>query len=692
MPKSKTNNKQSNSDEIKVNAENKSSVAEFIRRPLPDDKELEDFEEQVQEKAREEEIKESLSEIYHNDKGSAVNVRKFDIKKKRGFLFWFFSIILTIASLAGVAYAIYYYYYQISADSEAVEFSIEGKDEVMAGEDFFWTVNYKNLERVDINNIEIKLTYPENFIFLDSEPAVYERNNIWRFDLLAARRSGIIKIKGKLIGQADETAVVLADLTYTPANFSSEFKKSVSMESVISGIGVEFSFVHTSSILVGKENEIIIKYKAKENNYLNSFRLTVEPYNEQNEKQALPSLSEQADNIEFIAPPPATVKEKGLALEYLKPGVWLVNHIAEDEQAVKIKFQFKEKIDSNQDINLKFENSPDGENYYLFAEKNISFEVIKSDLDLNLIINGKPTDQGVDFGQTLHYSIVYANKGETEMKDIVIMAVLESDFLDWTSLDDKNNGRKQGNTISWSKEEILELKNLAKDNEGAIDFSIKLAPQASVDLSKDYWVKSYIQYSISDFSAGSESAEEAGESADEKAMAGEDTRSNIIINKINSDLKLNEQARYFNDDNMAVGTGPMPPKVGETTSFKVYWVVTNNLHELADLQVAVDLPSYVQWDNKSRASVGAIQYNSNNHQVVWQVGRLPIAVYRIDAEFNISVRPSQIDKNKIMVLLPGSIITAKDSKIESLLSQTTKAKTTKLEDDEIAEGDGRVVE
>jgi len=693
MPKPKTNSEQPNNDEIKINVEDKSSVAEFTQRPVPNDKELEDFEESVSSSAKaiedkeeeanpssakamedkEEEIEESLSEIYKDDNGDMANVKKLDIKKKHGFFFWFFSTIFILVCLAGAGYGAYYFYLQTGSDSKAVELAVDGKKEVMAGEEFFYTVNFKNLERVDINNIEIRLTFPENFIFLDSEPAASIRNDTWHFDLLPPHRSDLIKIKGKLVGRPDETAIVLADMTYAPANFSSEFKKTASIETVIKGTGIELSFIYANSVMVGEESKIIARYKADKENYLNNFRLT--------------ALTPGPSPIAMGEGSYSDIEGGSLETEHLKQGVWQINEIGEEEQEIKIKFKINEKIADSQDIILKFEHSAgdDEQKYYLFAEEVISLEVIKSDLNLNLIINGSQTDQGIDFGQQLNYTIAYANKGETEMKDVIIMAVLESEFLDWTSLDDKKNGEVSGNTISWSKEEIPALEALEKGSEAIIDFSIKVegeTPTSEIDASKDYQVKSYVQYSIGDAEGESEGETPASR------LQTEDMQSNTIINKINSDLRLDEQVRYFNDDNIAVGSGPHPPRAGEITSYKVYWVLTNNLHELNDLQVLVDLPHYVKWDNKNRASVGNLKYDQESHKVTWQIGRLPTTVYRADAEFNINITPEEDDKNKIMVLLPGTIIQAIDSETNAAINKVCKAKTTKLEDDEIVEGDG----
>lgn len=637
--------------------EAESSLEEFVKRDLPSDKDAEKFEDFAVKEAREKEMEASLAEIYQDGGGGTDNVKKLDVKKGRGFLFWLFSSILGIVLLAGAVYAAYYFYLRLGSDAQAISLTVDGKSEVLADEEFYYTVGYRNLGAVDIKNVEIKFTYPEGFILTESSLAPAGDGSVWKLGDLAAHRGSEITVKGKIIGQKGEKKIALATMVYTPANFSSEFKKEAAFETIISDVGVDFSFAGNSSILVSEENEIVVKYKKQDNSFISNFRLT----------------AEAADNVEFA-------KAEGDSVA----GVWENNEVAAEGKEISVKFKFKEKRADTEELVLNFWHNNDGKNFYKFFEARINLEIVKNNLNLNLIINGSRNDIGVDFGQTLNYSVVYANKGEAEMKDVIIMAVLESNSLDWTSLADKNNGKVSGNAISWSKQEIPALASLKQNDEGIIDFSIKLMPfdKAAVggelDLSRKYQVASYAQFSIGELPAA------------DGLAGGEDRRSNSIISRINSDLKLKESIKYFNDDNIAVGSGPLPPRVGQTSSFKIYWTLTNNLHELSGLRVETELPSYVSWDDKNRAAVGSLNYDSAAHKVVWDIGRLPITVYETAAEFSISITPSEADKNKIMVLLNGTAVRAVDSETQSSIEKIMPAKTTKLEDDEIAGGSGIV--
>jgi len=671
--------------EIKIK-HGSSSLSEFIQRPIASDEEVEAFDSYAENEAKEEEIKDSLTKIYQDDQGNNVDVRKMIIKPKRGLLFNLFTFLIVIFVFGGAIYGAYnYVYLKLANGKSSVALEFNGSKEVAAGQEFYYDLNYKNEDNVGLTGIEIKAAYPDNFIFLSSDPAPSKNNDIWDIASLDAHRSDTIRIKGKLAGPADSSNIILADMLYTPQNFSSEFKKSTSFETKINDIGLDFTFNNSSSALINETNEIVVKFKAKTENYINNLRLNIE-HPEEVEIISL-ELANQVNASSSPAQANASAALTGLVAQANGPDAWLLSNFGKNENEIKIKFKIKEKKQPNLGLKLKFEvpeetlGLPAGQanlppKYHLFYEKDLVYDVIKSDLNINLIINGSPFDQGMDFGQTLNYSINYANKGDAAMKDVIIMAILDSDFINWQTLSDSNNGKISlpaqagGNTISWSKEEIPALAELASDAKGVIDFSLKLKTQTEIDLSKSYQVKSYVQYSV------------AGKSF------SIDSQSNIIINKINSDLNLSEQVRYFNDDNIAVGSGPLPPKVGQITSLKVYWAINNNLHELNDLRISVTLPANVAWDSKNRASVGSLDYDPQTNQVVWQIGRLPISVYKADAEFNIKIGPGEADRNKIMIILPGTNVSAVDSETNMQINKTLKAKSTKLEDDNMASGDG----
>ncbi len=664
MVKNNKTKKTKNNDDIQINLK-KSSIAEFTKRPVPNEEEMAEFEEYIEDEARDEEIDQGLTEIYQDDDGNLVDVHSLEKIRKKGLLLSVVNFLFFLLMLGGSTYFLYNNWYKNSSlDTSKITLTINASAEVTAGEEYEYEIKYKNESRTVLNKAKINISLPDNFILKEIDPKGDESGSSWNIGNIEPNSEGLIKIKGIMLGNVDDVGILSSYLTYFPEGLSSEYKSEAFLSTKIINTGIDFNFDYYETVLVGEIEEILVGFNAMESNFINSFRMSLEPQENISIIDYLPEDNSASDYSEYAS----------FAID--RPGIWEIDGVLDDERIVPIHFKVNDKISDKQDLVFRFEKKASNGQYYEFYSKIITLEVMKNNLNLALIINGKREDGGINFGETLNYSIVYNNKGDSDIKDVVIMAVLDGDFLDWTTLHDKNNGREKGNTITWSKEEIPALAEIKQDEEGVIDFSINVFDFGAIDLESNYEIASYARFSI-----GKENDQEDDDS---------DNKSNTIVNKMNSDLSFIENVRYFNEDNIPVGTGPNPPQVGKKTSYKVYWKINNNLHELNKLGVTLKLPDYIEYDNKDRATVGSIIYSQEAHEVVWNIGRLPVSVYQASAEFNISIVPSEDDRNKIMVLLPGSTVQAVDAETKEKLSQTSKAKTTKLEDDEIGMNDGMV--
>jgi hypothetical protein len=447
-----------------------------------------------------------------------------------------------------------------------------------------------------------------------------------------------------------------------PSEYSSQFKKEASASTVISGLGWRTDLVYANTAFLNQDNELILNFFNVENNYIGDFNLSFSLPEETNVALLPELINEASSSTEAIA-----TSAKEIVITKVGGTSWRISGLDKemDRQEIPITYRVNTKI-ANPKIIVRLEKKLEDGQAYVFWEKSFQPELVKSDLNLELSVNKSKTNSAVNFGQSLDYVISYNNQGENSFKDVVIMAVLQSDFLNFASLKMTDKGSVRGQSITWTKNEIPALKEIKSGDKGEIKFSINLQAFQDDDLGKKLEVNSYAQYSINN-----------------QAVKQADNKSNVIKNLINSDLSLSEKILYFNEDNVPVGSGPLPPKVGEKTSFKVYWVVRNNLHELSDVKVVFNLPANINFDEKTYTNVGSLNYDENTRQVVWEIGRLPVSVYRTDAEFNVNVVPTENDYDKILVISPGSVIEATDTETNSIITKKTAAKTTKLEDDDI---------
>jgi hypothetical protein len=670
MPKPKTNNKnfEENIIEIERVGQNDNHENNFSSRAI--EKEEPDWGNKAGEEKEsqdEEDIEESLSNIYRDDNGDMIDVKKIDIKKTH----WVVKLLVVLLFF-GIAFGAGFWVwhkYNIpfllqGFNPESAELTLSAPAGVYAGEEFFYTLDYKNAGKMPMTAIQIKIIYPDNFIFIDSLPSPVDGNSVWKIDSLDPGRTEEIKVKGKIIAPRGTSGMALASLSYRPGDFSSEYRKEAATQVMINDTGITLGFDDNVTALIGEESATAIKYKG-DKNFLKNFRLTIDPL----------------ENMQFIS------NKASSSLE-AKPGVWQIDDIGTDDQSLTAKFKFLKKISDTQDLVLHFEageDSTDGRKYYEFFTKNITVEVAQGIMNITLSINGNAKSGALNLGQELNYSIAYANKGESEMKNVIIMAVLDGDLLDWNSINDVNKGRVRGNSILWSKDQIPALASIPKGGQGNINFAIKVLPVdvvKNIKGSGEHQIKSYAQYKIGDL------IDEIGASSTSTAQTAspksDDSQSNQIVNKINSDLEIKEAVRYFDDDNIAVGFGPLPPKVGELTSFKVYWTVTNSLHDLQDVRMESILPPYVSWADKTQADNGEILFDEVNHKVIWNIKKMPRTLHQATAEFNISITPTEDQKGKVLSILPSTLVDATDTFTNETIKQSGQAKTTKLDDDPIA--------
>lgn len=658
-------------ESLKINKGQKSSLSEFIERPLPSDSEVNQFEAKIDEKLKNsgsQPAEDELLEIYEDSQGNIIDVKKITIKRGRGIFAKFFRTVFWLIILGGIAYGAYFYYNKFQSQrANLLELTTTVPAEIKSGDELLYVIDYKNLTNGAIKNIKLEVSYPENFIFIDSLPAPIMNKNTWEISNLDPKSSGTIKIKGRIINKEGQDNLFIAKANYYLDKFSTEFKRESAAVVKIKGLGFNVDFSYASTALVGEDNEINLSFS--------NFTAVPEKVNLVfNFPPNMELSGGKATNSGL-----ATSSESVISWEKIADNTWRLSNFKAEAgtQNLLVKYKIKEKTEDQQKIVLRLEEQAENGQYYTFVEKEVLLDVVKSSLNLTLAINGDKGGRAINFGDTLNYSLNYSNKGDSPMKDVVIMAALDSDFLNWDTLRDRNNGQRKKGLITWTKAEIPNLKELPAGGEGSINFSINVVDFKESDLGKNFQIKSYAQFSIGNI---------------EELKEGSDNKSNEIINRINSDLNFKEQIRYFDEDNVPVGDGPLPPSVGQKTSLKVYWSLTNNLHELNNLQAEYLLPSYVTFDERVKTSVGSLNYDSSNHKILWQVGRLPLTVGSASAEFNIAITPNESDRNKIMVLSDGINISALDTETQEIISQKGRAQTTKLEDDDIASlnNDGRV--
>ena len=130
-----------------------------------------EFEDYLEDEARDEEIDQGLTEIYQDDDGDLVDVHRLEKIRRKGFFLSLLNFLFFILIIGGGAYYIYDNWYKnASLDVSTILLNIEGDTEVIAGEEYEYELTYKNESRVILHNARINVKLPNNFILKETEP------------------------------------------------------------------------------------------------------------------------------------------------------------------------------------------------------------------------------------------------------------------------------------------------------------------------------------------------------------------------------------------------------------------------------------------------------------------------------------------------------------------------------------------
>jgi hypothetical protein len=623
-----------------------------------------------------------LRKIYQDDKGKLPKMTDLEFKKRNPALKFILFVIISLTIIFSVAFLGFLVFQpKPKFTSEKVSLEIKAPFTATSGEDIFYKITINNAEDINLTKSLLTVYFPAGFIFDNANPSPMApdqteqpplaTSNIktWQINDIFINQSRTIEIQGKFIANLNSKQTVSATLSYTPANFSSEFQKNVSFDTDVTdsllGLNIE-----APNQIADQDN---LGINLKINNNSDKFAL-------QNIKIELafpPEFVLASSQIFETDKDNLIVEEKKKEDEIITSKTWQIDNLApQAEKQIKIKGSFNAKESLTAAMDIKAELKGPNDRYFTQREEKIIIEVIKGELLTNLIIQGSDKNQPVNFGDTLNYLIRIQNKSKNLLGDIKIRAVLDSKFLDWSSLVDKNNGLREENQILWTKDQINKLANLLPEEELAIPIQINLI---------NY--KKSINYKTEDFKI--QSFYEAQINKLENNPAEIVLSSNTIINEINTDLALSATARYYGDNNTAIGSGPLPPVVNQKTNYKLLFKLSNSLHEITNIEVKAKLPDYVSYNDQNNTSTGNVFKNDRN-EIIWQISRIPTSVNLATAEVGISITPTEQDVHKILTLVSGITLTAKDAQTQGQIAQSLIGLTTNLDTDPLAEGKGLV--
>ncbi|HNV97268.1 MAG TPA: hypothetical protein PKL13_03040 [bacterium] len=601
----------------------------------------------------------------YNIWGTRKNISTFEKNNNKSMksLWIIIFILICVLLVTYLGWNFFNNFKPLSGTGVAME--ISGDSSAISGDRARLTIRYQNKEQVKVKNVELRLNYPEGMYYISSSKDPDNLGvNLWKLGDLDPNEDGKINLEVQVVGNLNDNLNLGATIAYEPVNFSSIFESKLDYNIEIEKTNFELNIESPNELGNNNRIEYKIAYKNISNDKLSNAR------------------------IRFEYPAGFILSEiKSGSLEQDGENIWNLGELEKDATGEISVMGFLDTTNNttstfNAIIEIKslygLENTL-GQNSisqwisYIKASKDVS--IIPSDVPLKIIVNNNPVDFALNWGDELKYEISYKNNSESFITNVSISVKLDSKYLDTKTLNDVFGGNFDEDSLilTWDKNSVPSLAKLEKGQEGKFNFSIKLNKFDNKYIgSDDYFVKSEakLKYNVS--------------SQDKESI------SNFIINKINSPIEISAKARYY-DGSSAVGSGPLPPVVGETTTYEIVWQIKSLTSDLNDVTIKTILPPNVDWGEGSANGSGNIVYNSQTREIVWQIDKL----YKDSdymAQFNVLLTPDKSQKDKIVTLINQTSLSCVDSSSDFKINKDVPYLTSELFGDKKASGKGKVID
>lgn len=587
-------------------------------------------------------IQRNLAEVYTDGNGQVPDLSKLDKLQRPLWQTILYSLIVVFLVLFAASAAGFWYFSNLDRETftnENVTFKLEPPISLVSGQESIYTLIISNNEKVNLYNLNIEMIYPDSFKYSSGTPeASGEKKNIWNIGILKVGETQKLEFSGKIVAALNSVHTFKGTAIYKPANLNADFKKEIIADLPISSATVSLELSGPDKLLAQQPAEYKIKYKNASEEDLADLEIIVDYPKGFIFSSSTPDAKEGSNNI------------------------WTIDKLASSSEG-EIIFggNYSGVADAGpQEIKARINLKQDNE-YLPQSEQTFVTEIVKDQLTLQMIVNGSGENQSVGFGDLLVYTLSFKNNSQQELRDIQLKANLNSDILDWETLVDENNGKVSGDTITWTGRQVAKLLKLGPGEEGEVSWQIRLKDASAGSDS-----------AISNFSVESQATAEIGSS--------DIIKSKTVINAINSDLDLGVTPRYYDENNIALGSGPIQPKAGETSSYNIRLELKNNLHNISDIEVSAVLPQNVSWDSKENHNLGDFYFNSKTKKLIWRISRLPKTAKDGVVDFNISITPTTGDIGKVLILIPEITLSATDSETGAAINKKFKTITTAFDD------------
>lgn len=610
------------------------SLQEKIYRPESEMSKRPEAPEEFQPKENEPQISTTGWEAQKNEE--FMTVRKYK-KKKMLFRLVGLVVFLVISALGVWGYI---YFFRTFKPTD-IYVKIKGPDTVESGENVQFFVSYQNSSKFDLNNAVLVFEWPKGSVPKDSKSLKVEK----RIGVITSGREMTVSFEGKIFGAKNDKLAASSALKYSIENQNVTYEAKGAFESIISKTPFSVVMNMPPRAVSGNEVDLTLEYQNLSETEFSNMQLKME----------------YPEGFVFTGADPAPSSG----------GVWDFNKIGGKEIGrIKIKGILSGR-DNETKLFQSFIGSSDGSRFISYSNGQVSSVMSSTILFVYQTVNDT-RELTASPDDVLTYKIIYRNTSDVAVPNVVVSTKVSGKAIDYKSFDIKwGSFSGATNSIIWNASGVPQLELLSPGEEGEVSFSVRVNRSISISGAND---NNFIITSIASISS------DQVPSALRGIPVGNEDKIDV---KLSTVLGMSTIGLYQNSP--IENSGPMPPKVGQKTTYNIIWQLTNTSNDIDNARIEASLPPSAAWEGKISPANANITYERSSGKVVWNIGKIPagtgFVMPALQAAFQISIVPGFADVGNAIDLILVSIFAGNDSFTNTTVSKTTDKKTTYLLED-----------
>ncbi|MDP3093196.1 MAG: hypothetical protein Q8N16_00325 [bacterium] len=534
-------------------------------------------------------------------------------------------IIILVLALVGFGF---WYFQRNVFSKDTLKLEILGPDTVEVGQKVDYVLKYKNNGEITLTGARLTFEYPEDSLVEDGKLRLEKEIG----DIYPGEEK-TITFQARILGRENELKKAKAWLEFQPKNLRARYEVSTTQAAVIKFSPLTFELDIPSRIEAEKDFSFSLNYFSNIDYPLSQLRAKID----------YPS------GFEFIESSP----------QAMETNEWQIPILNKTEGGrIRISGRIKGEVGEQKVFKASL-GIWQGGKFVLLKETAKGAEIIKPMVYLSQLVNNS-SDYTANAGDFLHYEVFFKNIGNSPFENLFLVVGLDGLLFDLETLRAESANYHQGDSsLVWDWKKNPQLKFLDEGEEGKVEFWINLKQDFLLTEAK---AKNLLL---------------------KNSVSLAPAREEFAV-KVNSKLVL-EQQGFFNDEVFG-NSGPLPPRVGQPTTFTVIWKLKNYYNDLRNVKVKSTLPSFVSLTGQLFPRDSSFVFDSQSREIIWEVGEVQagqgVGGEGPNLSFQVSLNPSASQQGQTAEIINKSQAFGDDTWTQDAVASAIQTLTTGLLSDE----------